>query len=140
MRYQAIIDELHAATAASRTTLRLDTPGDDFPVVAEALAPGVRSIAGDRSFGIRSAGTVEFLEREQQILVQRDLRGVVPSPAPELLERYGARAQLLAPVLRDGRLAGIVSVHHCPGVRDFTQDEVGSLEAAVAAILKELPA
>ena len=140
MPLQTIIDELHAATAASRTTLRLDVPGDDFPVVAEALAPGVNSIAGDRSFAIRTAGTATYLEREQKILVQRDLIGVVPAPAPELLERYGARAQMLAPVIRDGRLAGIVSVHHCGGARDFTAAEVAALERAVAAVLAELPA
>lgn len=140
MSLTTIIGELHAATAASRTTLRLDAPGEDFPVAAESLAPGMRSIAGDLSFGIRSSGTVRQLEREQKVLVQRDILGVEPAPAPELIERYGARAQMLAPLSRDGRLIGIVSVHHAGSVRDFTPEEVAALERAVALILAELPA
>ena len=137
---EAIIGELHAATTANRTTLRLDAPGEDFPVVVESLAPGMRPIAGDVSFGIRSAGTVRYLESEQKVLVQRDILGVEPAPAPELVERYGARAQMLAPLIREGRLIGIVSVHHAGGIRDFTSDEVAALEQAVDLILTELPA
>ena len=38
MSYQTILEELRRVTNASRTTLRLEQPGGDFPVVAEALA------------------------------------------------------------------------------------------------------
>ena len=140
MSLQAIIDELHTATGASRTTLRLDTPGQDFPVAAEALAPGIHSIAGDTSFGIRGSGTVDHMEREQQILIQPDLLGVQPAPAPELLERYGTRSQMLAPLVRGGRVVGIVSVHYNAGPREWTQGEVALLEGAVARIQAELGA
>lgn len=115
-------------------TLRLARPGEDFPVVAEALAPGVASIAADRTIRVRGAATVGVLEREGRILLQPDLLDVDPAPAPELIERYGARAQMLAPLLRDGRLAGIVSVHHSGGPRDWTAAEVAALEAAAARI------
>ena len=118
MSLQTIIEELLATTGASRKTIRLDRPGEDFPVAAEALAPGIRSIAGDLSFGIRSSGTVAHLEREQQILVQPDIMGVQPAPSPELLERYGTRSQMLAPLVRDGSLLGIVSVHYNVGPRE----------------------
>ena len=140
MSFQAIIEELLAATRSSRTTLRLDRPGEDFPVVAEALAPGVRSIAGDLSFPIRSAETVKHLERERRILLQRDLLGVEPAPAPELIEHYGARAQMLAPVVQGRRFVGIVSVHHAGGPRDWTQPEIAALERAAARIEAELAA
>jgi GAF domain-containing protein len=106
--------------------------------VAEALAPGVPSIAGDLSFGIRGSGTVDHLERTPEILLQRDLLGVQPAPAADLVERYGARAQMLAPLVQDGRLVGIVSVHHSGTPRDWTPAEVASLETAVGQIRSEL--
>lgn len=140
MSVQTIIEELHAATGASRTTLRLDRPGEDFPVAAEALAPGIHSIAGDTTFGIRGSGTVDYMEREQKILIQPDLLGVEPAPAPELLERYGTRSQMLAPLVRGGRLVGIVSVHYNVGPREWTPDEVGTLERAVERLYAELGA
>ena len=138
MTLQTIIEELLAATGASRATIRLDRPGEDFPVAAEALAPGIRSIAGDLSFGIRSSGTVAHMEREQQVLVQPDLVGVQPAPSPELLERYGTRSQMLAPLIQGGRLIGIVSVHYNLGPREWTADEVAVLEHAVERIHAEL--
>ena len=138
MSLQTIIEELLTATGASRATIRLDRPGEDFPVAAEALAPGIRSIAGDLSFGIRSSGTVGHLEREQQILVQPDIMGVEPAPSPELLERYGTRSQMLAPLVRNGSLFGIVSVHYNVGPREWTAAEVAVLEGAVERVHAEL--
>src|SRR6184192_3501739 len=112
MALQDTIEALLLRTGASRTTLRLDRPEGFFPVVAEALAPGIRSIAGDTSIDLAASPTFRSLERERRLLIQSDLLAADPAPPAELIDLYGARAQMLAPVVRNDALAGIVSVHY----------------------------
>ena len=133
-RLERELEELRDATAASRVTLRLDRPGETFPVVAEALAPGVTSIRGATEIDLRAARTFQYLERELRPLIQNDCR-VGPYAAPrELVTQYDVKAQMLAPLVRDGRLAGIVSVHYAPAVRRWSVTDVTALEDAVARI------
>jgi len=138
MTFQATIETLLQRTGASRTTLRLDRPEGFFPVVAEALAPGIRSIADDTSIDLGASPTFQSLEHERRLLIQADLLAADPAPPTELIELYGARAQMLAPVVRDDALAGIVSVHYAQGPREWTDDDVAALEEAAAQVLAEL--
>lgn len=138
MSFQALIEDLHEAVGASRTTLRLDRPGAVFPVVAEALAPGVRSIRDDQKIDLKRAATYEFLANEQRILVQDDCTANDPPPPKELIDYYGVRAQMLAPLIRDGQLIGIISVHYAPGPRAWSEDEVAALDHAAKAAQAEL--
>jgi maleate isomerase len=139
MPFQELMEELLERTGASRTTVRIDDePGAEFPVKAEALAAGVNSIAGDATIGIRASATFEWIDRERRILVQQDLLSADPAPAPELIERYGGRAQMLAPVQRDGELVGLVSVHYVPGVRRWTAAEISTLQEIVERVERHL--
>ena len=138
MTFQATIETLLERTGASRTTLRLDRPDGFFPVVAEALAPGIRSIVDDTSIDLRASATFQSLARERRLLIQSDLLAAEPAPPVELVELYGARAQMLAPVVRNDALVGIVSVHYAPGPREWTDDDVAVLEEAVKQVLAEL--
>lgn len=97
---EQIAAELIEATRASRVTIRLDTPGDVYPVAAEARAPGVRSIRGATEIDLRKAATFKFLDRERRTLVQRDCLQDEPAVPPELIELYGVRAQILVPIVR----------------------------------------
>jgi GAF domain-containing protein len=135
---EAAMRELLHATGASRVTLRVDTRGEGFPVRAEALAPGVRSIRDASEIDLRRAKTFQFLERERRLLVQSDCLVAEPVVPPELIELYGVRAQMLAPLVRDGRLVGIVSVHHAGTPREWTDEEVAALEATAARVLENL--
>src|SRR3990172_9564471 len=99
MPFETAMRELLEATRASRVTLRLDTPGEVFPVVAEALAPGVRSIRSATEIDLRKAGTFQFLAREWRLLIQADCLVDEPVAPPELIELYGVRAQMLAPIV-----------------------------------------
>jgi maleate isomerase len=128
------------ATGASRVTLRLDTPGEVYPVVAEACAPGVRSIKGATEIDLRRAKTFQFLERERRVLVQADCLVDEPAVPPALIELYGVRAQMLAPLVSGGRLVGIVSVHHAGWPRKWTEAEIAALEAAAARARSALDA
>ena len=118
---------------AGRVTIRVDdAPGETFPVKAEACADAVAPIAGHRTEGIRESDTFRWIERERSVLVQDDIAASPIAPAAVLLERYGARAQLLAPVVRDGAVAAIVSVHETRDVRAWRADEADEAAAAAA--------
>ena len=132
---QAVVDDLLASVGASRATVRLEAPGDRFfPVVAESTAPGVREIRHETGIDLRAAPTFRQLERTLDLLVQDDLLATETPPPPELVERYGARAQMLAPVVRDGRMIGFVSVHHGPDARVWSVEEVAAIRAAAVRV------
>jgi GAF domain-containing protein len=139
MTFQALMVELLERTGASRTTLRIDDePGVEFPIRAEALAPGIDSIAGDPTLRVRVSATFQWVDRERRMLVQDDLRDADPAPAPQLVEKYGARAQMLAPVVRSGEVVGLVSVHYAPGPRQWTEDEIAAVEEIVGRVERAL--
>ena len=130
----AIVAELLAATRASRVTLRLDVAGPAFfPVVAEACAPGIAPIAGDASIDLRAAPTFTTVAEELHTVIQDDVTTAQPPTPPEVIARYGVRAQMLAPVVRDGRCVGTLSVHEATGPRAWSAADRRALEAAAAA-------
>lgn len=136
--FQQLIEQLRERTGASRTTLRLATPGDVFPVVAESCASGVRSIREDQTIDLRKASTVLHLRQTLSPLIQDDTMAADPPPPRELIEIYGARAQMLGPVVEGGALEGIISVHHGPDPRRWTAEDRAHLDAAVARVKSEL--
>src|SRR5215208_2325652 len=141
---QEILEDLLRATDASRTTLRLDLSDQDAgldAVVAEALAPGVRSISDDTSIrNLRGVSTVRFLEEQRRVLVQNDCLADDLAPPPELIELYGVRAQMLAPIVREDRLAGVISVHYVPGPRQWSAEDIAALREAAERVQQELDA
>jgi maleate isomerase len=56
------------------------------------------------------------------------------------MQLYGVKAQMLAPVVREGQLAGIVSVHYAPAVRRWSPTDITALEDAVARVHELLDA
>ena len=50
----------------------------------------------------------------------------------------GARAQILAPLVEDGRLAGFLVLHHLPGPRAWDEAALAAVRRAQAAALAEL--
>ena len=114
---QAIAEELFDETDASRVTIRVETPNDrDYPVLAEARAPGVSSLTGGmtlvgyKPIDIHSAAPLQFLKTERKMIVQRDVR-VDPPQIPTLEDYYGMTSQMLTPLEHAGEFVGVVSVH-----------------------------
>jgi GAF domain-containing protein len=142
--FQVIMEDLLRSTESSRTTLRLDLSDQDAgldAVVAEALAPSVRSLRGDTSIrNLRDVSTVRFLETQRRLLVQNDCSADDLAPPPELIELYGVKAQMLAPIVREDRLVGVISVHHAPGPRDWSAEDVAALREAIEHVQRELDA
>ena len=132
MGLQEVVDELLAATGASRCTLRQDVRGDFFPVTHEALAAGAPAIRDERTTDLRRAPVVrELLETGRQV-VQDDCANAFDDPAfQRMLVAYGGlAAQIVTPVFRDGRLAAIVSLHQLGAPRRWTRHERGLAAAA----------
>jgi maleate isomerase len=113
-QFDAPLDQLPRATGSSRTTLRLDWPElgfhvDDF--AGKALVPGEKSLRLQRGINQRAVATVQWLDRERRSLIQDDFTTTDVPSLPALIEVCGARAQMFAPVIRNGGLQGWVSVH-----------------------------
>ena len=140
-RFNDLMAELRGKTNASRTTLRLDVPDRGFQVngvVAEALAPGVKSIAAETSLQQRKSQTAGYLEKTRTMLVQNDCENADLKPPKELMQIYGTKAQMVAPVVRGGDMVGWVSVHYNVSTREWSSEDKAALEAAVAATHKQM--
>lgn len=137
MSAEVILSRLLAETGASRTTLRLDEPILGFAmveVVAEALAPGQASMRGESTIDHRAAATGLWLEANRRLLVQADLLATdFPAPTP-LVQGFGVRAQMLAPIERDGRLEGWISVHQAGAPRHWAPADERAATAAASEI------
>jgi GAF domain-containing protein len=117
-------------------TLRRDLPGDyAFPVTDEALTPGVASLREERTVDLRTQPVVLELQRGGQV-VQDDSRSAHDEPAYQrMLETYGGlAAQIVTPVVVDGRLLGIVSLHQLGSPRRWARDEIEACRDAAARI------
>ncbi len=134
-----VLEELLATTRASRVTLRRDVDGPSpFPVVEEALAPGVGSLRDERTVHLPTQPVVRELERGRQV-VQDDCASAYDDPAfLAMLVTYGGlRAQIVTPIQVDGRLEAILSLHQLGASRRWTDDEIAAARAA-ADQLREL--
>jgi GAF domain-containing protein len=133
---EPILEELLSLTEASRVTLRQDLPGDyAFPVTHEALAPGVGSLRDERTVDLRDQPVAREVASGRQV-VQDDCATAYDDPAfQRMRETYGGlAAQIVTPVLVDGNVAGIVSVHELRGPRRWTQAEVAACSAAAEQV------
>jgi maleate isomerase len=72
--------------------------------------------------------------------VQNDCLADDLAPPSELIEHYGVKAQMLAPIVRDDRLVGVISVHYAPGPRDWSSENVAVLQEAVERVQRALDA
>ncbi|MCP9486018.1 MAG: GAF domain-containing protein [Gaiellaceae bacterium MAG52_C11] len=125
-----IADDLRSKLRASRVTIRIANDKGEFPVVAEARLPGVQTLFGVTTIDPRAGETFLFVERELRPVVQDDILLDELAPPPGFSVRYGARAQMLAPVVRGGRLLGVVSVHQVDAPRHWSISDLAILKLA----------
>jgi maleate isomerase len=138
--FDTLLISLLAQTGASRATLRLDDEAlglhsDD--VVAEALAPGAESMRGAGGINHRAAETAQWLERHRTLLIQNDFDSG-PAAPEKLRQHFGVKAQMLAPVIRAGRLDGWVSVHEARAKREWSDADKAAIMEAAQAVVDEL--
>ena len=131
-----VLQALLRSTGASRVTLRQDLPGDyAFPVTHEALEPGVGSLKEERTVDLRNQPVALEVAAGRQV-VQDDCAQSYDDPAfHRMREIYGGlAAQIVTPVLANGRLAGIVSLHQLGSPRRWTEDEIEACNATAARV------
>lgn len=142
-RFDDILDRLLKATAATRTTLRLDDPALGFQVddvVGEAKFGDVKSLRGQTAMNQRELNTVQWMELNRKPLIQSDLATSEVAAPPALIAIYGVQAQMLGPVIRRGAMQGWVSVHFCDGPRDWSDADKTALERSVREVADALDA
>ena len=130
-----VLRDLLESTRASRVTLRRDLPGEPFPVVEEVLAPDVGSIREETSVHLPTQPVVLEILRGRQV-VQDDSATAFDDPAyRRMLEVYGGlAAQIVTPVVRDGTVEAIVSVHQLGTPRRWTDGEVAAATRAAERV------
>ena len=133
----ALMEDLRIAQKCGRTTIRLDVPSMNIgvdDVYAESAAPGIPPLKLDSSLNQRALGTVQWLEKHHDLLIQSDCINAEVPPPKALMSVYGVTAQMLAPLVFDGELLGWISVHHMGGTRTWQETEIAKLcEAAARA-------
>jgi maleate isomerase len=136
---QAIVSTLRESVGVDRCTLRLDVPGEYFPVVYEALAPSAGTLIGDRDVSLRGQPVVEAILSGVDQVVQSDSAAASADPAfQRMLVHYGGLgAQIVTPSRADGRLLGIISLHHLGGTREWSEREL-SLARSGAELVARL--
>ena len=133
---ESILDKLRKDTGAGRTTVRLDHHGLGFDVdipAAESLAEGVHSIKPHTTLDQWNAAAVKWLVRNMRTFVMNDcLNPWDPEVAPEreVIDTYGIRSEMVAPVIKSSNLVGWVSVHYTKGPRTWTEDDIKTIESA----------
>jgi GAF domain-containing protein len=132
---QEVVDDLLAATGASRVTLRQDTAADFFPVTREALAPGTPSIRDVVAPNMPRQPVVLEMVRGHQV-VQEDCLSAFDDPDfQEMLDLYGGmRAQIVTPVTEEGTLKAVISVHQLGRAREWTSNEIEACNEAAARV------
>ena len=131
-----VLRGLLAETGASRVTLRQDLPGDyRFPVTHEALADGAGSLMHERTVDLRTQPVAIEVGRGRQV-VQDDCAAASDDPAfHRMRETYGGlAAQIVTPVVLEGEVRGIVSLHQLGSPRHWSDGEIEACRAAAARV------
>lgn len=138
--FDALLADLLRETGASRTTLRLDDAAHGFhidDVAAEALADGEESMRGAGGINHRAAATAQWVEKHRTVLVQDDFESGPEAPE-KLRGHYRVKAQMLAPVIREGRLDGWVSIHEAKHPRRWSGADKAAIQRTAQQVITEL--
>lgn len=126
---QRTIEKLLLITGASRAQLELARPDGAFEIEAEAVQHGQRQIRHHApGQALLDERTLATLRRDEKVLVEHDT-GESRAPDPERIS-----ARMLAPLVRSGRLVGVISLHHCAEPRQWSAQDKDALHDAQARI------
>ena len=132
---QSILAGLLAETGASRVTLRRDAPGQLFPVTHEVLAPGVSSIRGVETPNMSRQPVVLEVTQGRQVVQEDCVRAFEDPGFQRMLELYGGmRAQIVTPVVEEGKVVAIVSLHQLGTTRVWSEGEIAACREAAGRV------
>jgi GAF domain-containing protein len=137
--FQTIVEELLLTTGASRAMLQLADCGGSFRHAAEAVRHGARQIRNDVSAheGIATQ-LLQNLGRESGIVAHENIEQSGLANARALMEAYGARAQVLAPLRQGARSVGLLSLHDTREPRQWKKTDIEAMGKARAAVTAKL--
>jgi GAF domain-containing protein len=133
---EAIISSVRAQVGVDRCTLRLDVPGEYFPVVYESRTSDARTLIGDREVSLQGQPVVEAILSGVDQVVQPNTTTASEDPAFRAMLRHygGLGAQIVTPVRDHGSLLGIISLHHLGGPREWSKAEKDAAFDAVELV------
>jgi GAF domain-containing protein len=139
---QAMIERLRELVGVERCTLRLERPGEYFPVVHEARTPGTGTLIGDRVISLQGQLVVNQILAGAEQVIQTDSATVSEEPAfRAMLAHYGGLgAQIVTPVRHGETLVGILSLHHLGGPREWSEGDLGLARSAARLVRHVLSA
>jgi GAF domain-containing protein len=110
-----------------------------FPVVDEALEPGVTSLRGETTVHLPTQPVVLEVQAGKQV-VQNDCAEAYDDPEfQRMLAVYGGlAAQIVTPVLVGRRLEGVLSVHELRTPRVWSAVEIDAARQAAREIGRRL--
>ena len=80
------------------------------------------------------------MEHERKLVTQDDVERAEPPASRVLIDRYGVRSRIHAPLLQGNQLVGVLLVHHTLGPRHWQSQDVEAVGRAQAATLSLLQA
>jgi GAF domain-containing protein len=131
---QRVIENLLLVTAASRAMLQLARADGGFAIEAEAVQHAQRQIRHhELEAAVPDAKTIATLKRDQDVIVQPESEphAAGSNPAAAL----SGTTRMLAPLIQDGRLVGVISLHHTLDSRPWGPQDKSALLDAQGRIL-----
>ncbi len=121
---------LRAALEVSRVTVRLADENGDGRLVAEVVAAGEVRLADEPPMDTSGQMTYPHVMSTGEVLVQNDCRTDPIRPPAALMDVYGVRAQMVAPIKLAGLVGGALSVHQAGRPRTWTDAEIALVKNA----------
>lgn len=139
--FQFIVEELLPAIGASRALLLLVSADGAMQPAAEAVTHGARQIRNDACMSeFVNRAALEVIERETRVVVEEDTASGPSVAGGVLVDVHGARAQVVAPLMRSDQLAGLLVVHDVRGPRRWEGEALEAVDRARVAALDVLSA
>jgi GAF domain-containing protein len=132
---QRIIESLLLATAASRAVLHVVRTDGGFEIRAEAVQHGQRQIRHHPDLGALVAPPADLFKGDKDLIVENDVAQAPASGSSLQADSCRIRAQMLVPLVRQGRLAGVISLHQAGEARRWgAANRDALLDARVKAL------
>ena len=110
---QRAVENLLLVTGASRAILHLARPDRGLSIEAEAVQHAQHQIRYCGSdIDVLDAQTIETLAQSEDVLTEENLEPADAAASNPRADTDHIKARMLAPLIRDGRLAGVISLHH----------------------------
>jgi signal transduction histidine kinase len=119
--------EVRQALQADRVVIHSFEDEAGSVIVAESVVAPWRSLLGERVSQAIAEQRIAYFRQGHYRIVDDIETGDYSPELLEIFRQQQTRAALVAPILRDDQLLGLLSVHQCSGVRHWQPHEVNLL-------------